>query len=244
MNVKLWELTWQEVKALVPDRVKGVFLPVGTMEAHGVIPQGTDTIIPLELSLKLAEEMSCLVAPPIYYGITNSLLGYPGSMRISSELFTEYLVEILLGLSDIGFEYIVVMNGHGGQSREIKDAIKDAYLICGTKMIGVEWWILCQAITESCRGEAGGHAGLDETAMIMAIYPELVHRDTYTHDMCVLIKQGVRAYPAPGPILLYKNGEGAPKWGEDKSKEYFERVKEAVKVEIERVRDGWRKMGL
>ena len=48
MPIRLEELDWIEFGKLVPKKMDTVILPIGTVEAHGVISLCTDTLIPKE----------------------------------------------------------------------------------------------------------------------------------------------------------------------------------------------------
>ena len=80
---------------------------------------GTDTIIPEALAADLAEKLDGLVAPAVAYGVTNSLLPYPGSTTVSSSTFRAYLFEAAAGLVDA---VQVSVNG-GGVTLSISDTI-------------------------------------------------------------------------------------------------------------------------
>ena len=99
----------------------------------------------------------------------------------------------------------------------------------------VHWWMLCDKMTEEFFGHAGGHAGTDETAMVMAINPDLVDEQQYSPELAYLFVPGADVYPVPGSILLYKKGEGYPEFNLDKAKEYREKVIETVGDFIEMV---------
>ena len=89
MSHNLTDLTWEAFREQVPSKTDLVMIPIGTIEAHGAIPLGTDNIIPQALARDLAPRFDALVAPPVTYGVTNSLLPYPGSTTVSSETFCE-----------------------------------------------------------------------------------------------------------------------------------------------------------
>jgi creatinine amidohydrolase len=79
---KLEELNWMEFKRLVPKKTDVVLLPIGTIEAHGVTGLGTDNQIPSSIAERIAEPVNALIAPAVNYGITKSLLPYPGSVTV------------------------------------------------------------------------------------------------------------------------------------------------------------------
>ena len=121
MNLKINDLTWEQFRDRVPSTCDLAIVPVGTIEAHGAIPLGTDTIIPEALADELAANLNALIAPSIAYGVTNSLLPFPGSTTVTSATFTAYLFEAAAGLVDAGFRRIVLLNGHGGQTSEVAE---------------------------------------------------------------------------------------------------------------------------
>jgi len=54
MTWNLTDLTWEEFRYRVPSQSDSVIVPVGTIEAHGAIPLGTDNLIPARLAQDLA----------------------------------------------------------------------------------------------------------------------------------------------------------------------------------------------
>jgi creatinine amidohydrolase len=145
----------------------------------------------------------------------------------------------MLSLADKGFSRIVVMNGHGGHLTELKNAATRVHRQMGAKVAVIHWWILCEKLTEKFFGEAGGHAGLDENAAMLAINPKLVKKARYKKNMAFSIKEGVYCLPAPGTILIYKEGEGYPQFDRKKAEMFMKRVVEKVKEELLTAFDGW-----
>lgn len=239
MPLKLEEMNWMEFGELVPKKINTVLLPVGTIEAHGVASLGTDVSIPQFLCEKLAGDLKAMIAPPVYYGITRSLLSYPGSLTVSSAAFENYVTEIMLSLTEKRFSRIVVMNGHGGHLNELKNASVLVHDKTGTKVVVIHWWILCERLTREFFGELGGHAGLDENAAMLAINPKLVKKARYKKDLAFTVKDGMYCLPAPGTILLYKEGQGYPQFDQKRAELYMKKVVKEVKDELLGVFSGW-----
>jgi creatinine amidohydrolase len=151
---------------------------------------------------------------------------------VSAPTFESYLSEILLSLSQKGFSRILVMNGHGGQINELKNAAMRAHREGKAKIAVIEWWVLCQELTREFFGETGGHSGLDENAAVMAVDSKLVKKSLYKKDMAFEMKSGMYPLPAPGSILLYKEGEGYPQFDQKKAKQYMDRVTAKIRDEI------------
>lgn len=213
-----------ELEALVPAKVDTVILPVGTIEAHGVIPLGTDMLIPDALAERLCGELNALIAPSIPYGITRGLYGHPGTVFITPQVFKAYVGDVIASLAKTGFEKIVVINGHGGQITELQDALFEASKGSNVKALLVNWWFGMEDVCKENLAREGGHAGADETAAVMAIDPNLVRRDLYDDKMVVRQAPSFRAYPFPGSIITYAEGDARLNFDEAKCRAYFDAV--------------------
>ncbi len=232
MPHRLENMNWMEFGELVPKKIKTALLPVGTIEAHGVANLGTDVSIPVFICEKIADELKAIIAPSVYYGVTRSLYAYPGSLTISSSTFENYVTEIMLSLAEKGFSRILVINGHGGHFSELKNAAFRVHREKKAKVAVIHWWILCEELTKDFFGQAGGHAGLDENAAILAVDPKLVKKAKYKQDMVFLVKNGMHCLPAPGPILIHRKNQGLPEFDEKKAKAYMNKVVSKIKEEI------------
>ena len=221
---KLEELNWMEFKRIVPKKTDAVLVPVGTIEAHGVTGLGTDNQIPLSIAKRIAGPVNALIAPAVNYGITKSLLPYPGSVTVLPDTFERYVFEVAAGLSDAGFARIVFMNGHGGNTDALKNVSLRLYREKKTYCMVVDWWTLCAEEIKQVYGHVGGHGGTDETAMVQADHPEQVRRKDYSKEMAFLAQPGLAAVPFPGSIILYKQDEGYPDFDPARARELMAAV--------------------
>lgn len=244
MQRQLQRLNWMSVKDLVPAQINTVILPVGTVEAHGSACLGTDNFIPEDIALGIAERLNALVAPTVNYGITKSLLRYSGGSIIKPDTFGAYVRDILDSLADTGFRNIILMNGHGGNNSVLKDVAFQFHAERRANICVIHWWQLCGDMTTAFFHHAGGHAGTDEAAYIMALDPAMVDQERYTPELAYLFNPGADVYPVPGTILLYKDGEGYPEFDLEKSRQYREKVIVAVGDFAEMVLSRWRHFGL
>ncbi len=242
MERQIQRMTWTKVKYLVPDSIKTVLLPIGTMEAHGSAALGTDNFIPQAIAESQAQRLNALIAPVLNYGITKSLYQYPGSMTIQPQHFAPFVTDILNSLVDCRFKYIIVLNGHGGNNSALKQAAYDIHYRRGTYIAVIHWWMLIGDLTVEHFGQAGGHAGLDETACVQAIDPALVDKDEYNDKMAWQMRPGSDVYPSPGSVLLYKEGEGEPNFDYQQAKTYLPKVCEAVGDYILEVIEQWKQL--
>jgi len=231
-----------ELKRLVPGRIKTAIVPVGTVEAHGVIPLGTDTLIPERLAERLSGEINALIAPAVPYGITRGLYGHPGTVFITPSVFRAYVADVLASLAKTGFDKIVVINGHGGQISELADALFDASKTSNIKVVLINWWFGMEDLCKEKLGREGGHAGADETAAVMAIDPALVKRDLYDEKMTTRQAPHFRAYPFPGAIITYAEGDGRLNFDEASCKAYFDGVVARLTASIKDILARWDQM--
>lgn len=240
MRRNILELNWIEFKEIVPKKIDKVLVPVGTIEAHGIIPLGTDILIPEKISERIGKPLNMLIAPTINYGITRSLLPYPGSMTVSSKSFLDYTYEVCAGLADNGFKQIFIINGHGGQTDELKTIVRKLWDDKRIYSAAISWWLLCEDIVQEIYGESGGHAGLDETSIILAIDEKLVQRKRLRKVKGRLFRNGVVAHPFPSSLILYKEGEGMPVFDREKADAFLSKVADKVKKAIREVMEGWK----
>lgn len=239
---RLAELNWQEFGRLVPGRTDLVLLPVGTIEAHGITGLGTDNQIPEGIAGRVAPAIDALIAPTINYGITRTLLPYPGSVTVGRDTFEHYCFEVAAGLTDTGFGRVIFLNGHGGNTDALKNVCLRLFREKRAFAAVIDWWTLCADEVQQVYGHAGGHAGTDETALVTADHPESVRRELYSHDLAFLNRPGLHAVPFPGSIMLYRQDEGLPDFDPEKADRLMDEVTERITTTIRDVLKRWQRI--
>jgi len=229
MELRWNRLNWKKFEDLLKQGYSRVILPVGTIEAHGVTPLGTDNIIPETIAERIAPEIKAIIAPTVNYGITRSLLKYPGSLTITPSTFKAFITELLFSFAKCGMKEIVVINGHGGQNNELKQAAYEVHEKTSAKVAVVHWWDLCEEQTEKYYDTSGGHGAVDETAAVIACAPDTIYEDMYNPDMLYHVKPGTNVYPIPSSILIYKENTGALDFDRQKANDYFKAVCDTIK---------------
>jgi creatinine amidohydrolase len=228
------ELNWMEFKQLVPAKIKTVILTVGTMEAHGFINTGADNTVPVALANSIAADVNALIAPHIPYGVTGILSPYPGSLHIPEDVFRAYVRAVMAGLAGDGFRNIIILNGHGPNIPIVSEVADDVARQYKVNTLVVNWWILANPITHEVFGEDGGHATNDETAMVQAVNPKLVHWELFSgKEMASALPTPSGAWsatPFPSTILEYTPGQGLPKdRSQAKAEEFYNKVAASVR---------------
>ncbi|MGQ4913849.1 MAG: creatininase family protein [Candidatus Asgardarchaeia archaeon] len=226
MILEIEKLTYIDVARFIKEGFKKVIIPVGCVEPHGPhLPLGTDTIIPYELAVEIAQSVKALVAPPVYYGIVTSLYGYTGAITVNANVFQNLIKDIILSLRQYGFEVFILLNGHGGNATALDLLLRELWTKEHIKSILINWWIYARSITMQVFNEQGAHAGIDETAMILVKHPELIKNKELINSSAYLYEDGIRVYPFPGAIILHAEKEGLPSFDDKKAEEFREKVK-------------------
>ncbi len=240
-------INWIEFREWVPAKINAVLLPLGTLEPHGVAPNGTDILAPVAIAREIAPRVNAMIAPAIPYGFTGVMDAYPGSFTISEDAYRTYVREVVAGLARNKFKNIILLNGHGGGQTAILSALaQQVGRETNTRILVINWWSYCSDVTLEVFGEDGGHGAENETAYIMAIDPALVHKEQYKDEMATAIPppNTWSAYPFPSTIMLYKEGQGYPKFDPARATTYFTKVNDKIARLIQETIAKWEMAGV
>lgn len=186
-------------------RIDTVVIPVGSLEAHGMhCPLGTDNIIPARLcaDLEAAAGDTVLIAPPVNYGYTPSLTAFSGTVSMPAETLLSLYTEIGKSFVRMGAKNIVFMNGHGGNIPMLTIAC-DRIADSGGYAMAISYWLTYSSdILKIC--DTQGHAGEDETSLVLAVDASLVDdRERSIHMQKSFIA------PLSGPDMISHRLPGA-----------------------------------
>ena len=202
-----WTHVTSEDLASLREAANGVcVIPMGCVEKHGPhLPLGTDAMEAESLAYAASQKETVCLFPTYVFGdyCTGAPTAPDGCVTIPLELEMQLLEIYCEQISRSGFKKIMVYNAHGGNKpwlsaflRKLANKKRDYVLSvanCGAndaKEIGT-------ALLERGRGiypeltkededylmkyvsekQTDGHAGLGETALMMAIAPETVHME-------------------------------------------------------------------
>jgi creatinine amidohydrolase len=241
MERSMARLNWKQFQRLVPGKIDRVLLPVGTIEAHGPGCLGTDVIIPEYLCQKLAGPLKALVAPAIPYGLTRSLIGFPGSLTVSPETLAAYVKETALSLAQSGFRYVIIMNGHGGNNECLKPVGPYLWQQQKARTLTIHWWEAAAPAGQKLF-KGTGHAGADELAALMAVDPALVTRDDYQKGEVGDYPPGISPYPFYASMILNQRGCGYPEFDGPKARKYLVQVVQTISEEARNILNAWEKL--
>ncbi|APU14210.1 hypothetical protein UA75_10835 [Actinoalloteichus sp. GBA129-24] len=180
MNVMRWHGSTRErlIEAL-PEGL--VILPVGAIEQHGPhLPTGTDTLIVqavVEAAVAQASERcprQLIITPPVAFGSSDHHLPFGGTLSLTFETFTQVLLDLVRSIAMGGGRRVVLVNGHGGNKGPCHSVAEAAAIRFDLSVGYADYWDLFPAEAGGNSPLVPGHAGVFETAMLLALREELV----------------------------------------------------------------------
>ena len=199
-----WENLREEEFDKVIEETGGIcVIPIGCMEAHGEhLPVGTDNIEAEAIAMKASEMESMCIFPTFMFGNVIGLVEFKGSVRLEAKLTLALLENLCDEIARNGFKKIVFLNYHGGNMAMLSyfcDAIqfkaKDYVVVMQTPVVSVKsvykdivangaekYPELMAEDIEVLRRHVeehfnDGHAGVEETSIMLAARPETVRLD-------------------------------------------------------------------
>ena len=211
-----------EIRKYLKKKTPAIILPIGTLEIHGThLPLASDSLVPEELAKYIAKKIGILTAPTVHYGITKNMMHYLGSISIDRNSFKLYLKDILNNFVKIGFNPIILINGHGDHVDEINQVISKFT----QKIILINWYNECKDITKKIFNSKGGHAVVDETAAIMSINSNLVNKNNFKKNQVGYYSELNKNKKWSVSMLSNRADKGFPIFNKTISKKYFSKVK-------------------
>ncbi|HEY0280580.1 MAG TPA: creatininase [Solirubrobacterales bacterium] len=194
------EMTWPEVEAAAARGAVALW-SVGATEQHGPhLPLSVDTLIPHELSIRLAERLDLVIVPTQQFGSRSRPLsgggqGFPGTTSLRAETLIAVVADVVGELARSGFARVALVNWHGenvnllwagvDRARE-RGELRTAKVMLVERVFNAfseeEMAFLFEDAREGFPGWPAEHAAIMETSLVMALRPELVRTDLVTDD--------------------------------------------------------------
>jgi creatinine amidohydrolase len=247
----LEELTWPQIDALDRARTLFI-LAVGMLEQHGPhLPVGADTLAVVHEANAVAERViraepgwNVVMMPPIPYGHSGAnTLGdrptHPGTYALRQSTLRALLADIGAQLAQNGFEWIFVLNGHGAPSHGIAseeacDFVSERF---GVTMLDVTSLFRANPDIQARGAQMNAkffsatqlasfgmdvHAGVAETAGMLAVRPDLVWADyrtlpsqtghTFEELRAVATAPGWQGYLSAPAVATVEYGAAVEAW--------------------------------
>jgi creatinine amidohydrolase len=176
---------WQDLAspdfaALDPEATVAV-LPVGAIEQHGPhLPLAVDTclneaVVRRALEL-LAPGTPVLVLPTAAVGKSDEHLEFAGTLTLSAETLGRVWLELGASVRRAGLRKLLLFNSHGGQPQVAQVVARGLRIEHRMLAVAANWysWGLPDGLFGAAELRHGIHAGQVETAMMLAVRPDLV----------------------------------------------------------------------
>jgi creatinine amidohydrolase len=169
------------------DRDKCVLVPIGHTEQHGFhLPLSTDTLIigAIGRGTEAAAPDEAVCLPPFPYGASTHRSSFAGTLNVGGRAFEDFWLAVVDTLVTRGFRKMYLMSGHGGNCSFLVNVVKYAgerhrRIFCATTWLHTNGHIAGPVLQETRVSGCGGmgHAGELETAMILALRPNLTRME-------------------------------------------------------------------
>jgi creatinine amidohydrolase/Fe(II)-dependent formamide hydrolase-like protein len=208
-TVFLENLTWTEVRDEVAAGKTTIIIPIGGTEQSGPdVALGKHNARVAVLSQRIAQQLgNALVAPIIAYvpeggyAPPTSHMKFPGTITIPDDVFEKLLASAANSFAVHGFRNIVFLGDHGGYQNDVKRVVAQlnkswagtparAFVppeYYGTSSDGYSEILRQHGFRDD---EIGTHAGLADTALLLAVAPQMVRVER--------LRSGPKLGPADG----------------------------------------------
>jgi len=196
MNSHQWsDLTSPELAALDRARIIAV-LPLAATEQHGPhLPLSVDSDIAhgiVQAALAhLPAGLPALFLPVQCVGYSPEHAAFPGTLTLKLETVIRLWTDVAESVAAAGVQKLVLLNTHGGNTGLLDVVARDLRTRLGLLVVSVpNWDKLALALDEGraalqrfAPGEQrfGVHGGQMETALMLALKPELVRMERAAH---------------------------------------------------------------
>src|SRR5712672_3450230 len=177
------DIRWPEVSAADAARWIAV-LPLAATEQHGPhLPLGTDVMIG-EAYLARVRELLPAKFPATFLplqpvGISTEHIDYPGTQTLSTEAALRTWMALGESVARAGIRKFVMVTSHGGNSAAMTLVAPDLRARHGMLAVTTAWsrFGTPDGLFPAEELRHGIHGGAVETSIMLARFPETVHRD-------------------------------------------------------------------
>jgi len=163
-----------------------VVVPIGSIEQHGLhLPVDTDCHTAeyvARTAARLVDDVPVLVTPTIACALSPHHMAYGGTITLRLETLLRVLSDLCECIVAHGFERILFVNGHGGNSQALGAAALELRHRLDRQIRAVTWFDLVHAAMDALREGPGheiGHSGELETSAMLFLDPGAVRAERY-----------------------------------------------------------------
>lgn len=194
------EMTWPEIDAAARAGAVAIW-SVGSTEQHGPhLPVSVDTLIPFELSRRIARRVHAVLPPPQVFGYRSRPLsgggqGFPGTTSLRGETLIHVVRDVVGELARSGFSKLAIVNWHGENVNLLYEGVqlaREAGMLDGVAVVLIErvfnafsdddMAFLFADARDGFPGWPAEHAAIMETSLVMELRPDLVREERIVDD--------------------------------------------------------------
>lgn len=183
------EIEWRRLRA---DQLREkarqdaiVILPVASLEQHGPhLPVEVDSLLGETVAARAAWKMidrgqPVLVLPVLWTGLSEHHMSFGGTVTLDYAAFAALVEGVVRSVLRHGFRRIVLLNAHGGNENALRTIADDLTPKLRVPIVQFTYWYAAAVAIAKILETQGGlqHACEAETAMMLAVRPELVATD-------------------------------------------------------------------
>lgn len=166
-------MCWPEVREAAEAGAVAL-LPIGSTDANG--PQnatGMDFLVSSALAEQVAEKTGSVHLPPITYGVSDGLKGFPGTLGVTPQMLGEQVESILKSLIRAGFSHILLITNHGPNQYPVEQAMRRVHYDAGVQTASINPMTLFADLRgDLFEPETIGHGAEPGTSLLKHICPE------------------------------------------------------------------------
>ena len=126
-----------------------------------------------------AKGQEVLVLPVLWTGLSEHHMSFGGTITLDNATFSAVVEGVVKSILRHGFKRIALLNAHGGNDNALRTIADDLTPKLGVPIVQFTYWYAAAAAIAKILETQGGlqHACEAETAMMMAVRPDLVAED-------------------------------------------------------------------
>ena len=240
-TIRMEEMAWPDIRDAVDQGFTTAVVGIGSTEQHGPhLPTMTDARIGDEVAHRVARKLGhALQARTVAVGVSEHHLAFGGTLSLRPETLKMVLTDVVSSLARCGFRRVVLLPSHGGNFVTVQQVIDEAgETVPGVEVTGYADLMGFSSFLNGLSAElgvsaeaSGAHAGENETSMMLALEPDLVHADRFASGyLGPLGEAEAKKVFEEGMTALTPNGVlGDPRGATaDKGELYIERLAEML----------------
>lgn len=195
------------------SRLEMVIIPVGAHEQHGAaLPVSTDSLTATVLAQMAGALLAprVAIAPTIPWGVSWHHFGRPGTISLKDDTLISIVLDQIDSLYRQGVKRFVLMNMHGGNNSALAIAAERAKRDLGVPLVAsiYAYSLIANVARDILGAESIGHAGGDESSVVLAMRPDLVDTAALTaaplNAELSRAKMIVQAAGGVLPVMMHK----------------------------------------